>query len=358
MSSDRQGRTWLAALRLAAASAVVVDHAFLLAGHPTPVVLAWSNRSLHLGGFAVVVFFVLSGYLVTSSWLHQPQLAPFLRKRVLRIWPALLVALAVSTLVLGPLMTTLPVAAYLTDGGTWHYLRGALLMPVELHLPGVFTDNPGTDYVNGSLWTLPLEVLCYCLLGIAGMLGLLARRWPVPLAACLALVATQLIPVLSLTGLGDAVTFFLLGASARLFALPMRARYAAAAAALLIASVVAGIYTVGAFALAYSVLYVGTRQWGPLARSDRWGDPSYGVYVYGYPVQQTFVALGLTAVWPLAVVSGVVVVLLGYASWHLVEKRALAWGRRRPQNERTTASTNDVALDERAVPVALQAIPS
>ena len=328
MSSERPSRSWLAALRLLAAGAVVVDHAFLLAGHETPVVLAWSTRNLHLGGLAVVVFFVLSGFLVASSWLQDPDLVRFLRKRTLRIFPALVVVVAVSVLALGPALTTLPLLDYATSGGTWQYLRSAVLAPVEFHLPGVFVDNPGSDYVNGSLWTLPLELLCYCLLAIAGVLQLARRRWPVPLAAAALLAATQLVPALSATGFGDPIMFFLLGASIRLFDLPLRRRHGALAAAALAASVLTGVYTPGALALAYLILVVGTTSTGPLTRTDRWGDPSYGVYLWGYPVQQTLVTAGLTAVWPLAAVGAALALALGYASWHLVEKRAMAWGRR------------------------------
>ena len=347
-SSHAAPASWLASLRLAAAGAVVVDHAFLLTGHPTPVLLAWTGRELHLGGLAVLVFFVLSGYLVTSSWLAEPDLARFLRKRVLRIFPGLATVLLLSVLLLGPAVTQLPLAEYLSSGQTWSYLRGVLLAPIPLHLPGVFLDNPGTDYVNGSLWTLPLELIAYCLLGAAGLLGLVRRRWPLPALAAVLLVATQLVPVLSQSGLGDPLLFFALGASARVFPPPMGTTLAAGASGLLSVSVLLGTYTLGALALTYLILFLGTRTCGPLAHAGRWGDPSYGIYIYGYPVQQALVGAGWTSVWSMAATSVVLVVPLGYLSWHLVEKRAMTWGRR--ERAHATSTSEAAAAAHASVP--------
>ena len=109
---------------------------------------------------AVGVFFVISGYLISGSWERRPQLPRYLTNRVLRIIPGLFLVVVVSAFVLGPLVTTLAAGDYFTDGGTYSYLRNAVLIP-NYALPGVFAGNPFPGAVNGSLWTLPAEFACY-----------------------------------------------------------------------------------------------------------------------------------------------------------------------------------------------------
>ncbi len=154
-------------LRLLAAAAVVFHHVAPLSGRP-----AQRLFSTDFGELGVGVFFVISGYLVTASWRRTPRLWTFLKKRLLRIEPALVASLAVTALVLGAFATTLPPADYFRAPQVWLYVvRNALLYPVTYELPGVFTHNPLPAVVNGSLWTLRLEFSFY--LGVAA-LGLAA----------------------------------------------------------------------------------------------------------------------------------------------------------------------------------------
>ena len=144
-------------LRVLAAVAVIFHHVAPLSGRP--IVRLFSTDFGELG---VGVFFVISGYLVTASWRRTPALWPFLKKRLLRIEPALAVSLAVTALVFGAYATSLPLADYFRTPQVWLYVaRNALLYPVTYDLPGVFAHNPLPLQVNGSLWTLRLEFTCY-----------------------------------------------------------------------------------------------------------------------------------------------------------------------------------------------------
>ena len=118
---------------------------------------------------------MLSGFLATQSWLAHPSLKAFAMARVLRIYPAL-VAATVFTIVVAGASSALSWADYLGSPVTWRYfVRTASGIDVVDKLPGAFPDNPFPHAANGSLWTLPVELRLYVMLGLAGVLGLLVR---------------------------------------------------------------------------------------------------------------------------------------------------------------------------------------
>ena len=106
----------------------------------------------------VDVFFVISGFLVTQSWLARQRIVPFVAARALRIYPALIAA-TIVTLVLSAASSVLPLRAFLTDPLTVDYAwRVALGWEMVYRLPGAFPTNPFPHDANGSLWTLPVEI--------------------------------------------------------------------------------------------------------------------------------------------------------------------------------------------------------
>src|SRR5919202_5926078 len=145
-------------LRLTAATAVLVSHAFRLTGSTEPVAAITGET---LGDVAVAVFFAVSGFLVAGSWCRDPRLGRFLARRAKRIWPGLAVAVLFTVYVVGPIFTRLPLKEYLDSGGT-HAFLGWLVMVPSHRLPGVFTSNP-LGLANASLWTLPVEFKAYLL---------------------------------------------------------------------------------------------------------------------------------------------------------------------------------------------------
>src|SRR5690349_17297938 len=101
------------ALRLFAALLVIFGHAFRLTGEIGP---AFAGTGVATTG--VKIFFVISGYLVAQSWMRDPHPVRFLRRRVLRVMPGLIAVVVLTALVLGPLVTRLPPAAYFADART------------------------------------------------------------------------------------------------------------------------------------------------------------------------------------------------------------------------------------------------
>jgi peptidoglycan/LPS O-acetylase OafA/YrhL len=237
-----------------------------------------------------------------------------------------------SVLVLGPLTTVLPLGEYAADGETWRYLRNLVMLPAD-GLAGVFGDVPYPGVVNGSLWTLRAEVICYA---VVLLTGLLRGRWQ---TAGLVLFAVVSVPLSegdvlllgsSLSAAAGTWVYFAVAGLARLH-LPRRAlRLDVAAGALLLWAVVAATggetWSIRAswLVLPYVVLTVGLRGWPVVRRTARFGDLSYGLYLFAFPVQQVLLLASPEhpLVVDLVVVTGISL-LLAYASWHLVERPAL-----------------------------------
>lgn len=329
-------------VRLVAAYAVLFSHSFALLGLPQPQVAP----GVDLGVFAVLVFFVISGYLVWISWERASSPASYAANRFLRIYPALAVNVLVTAIVLGPMLTTLSFDRYFGGAHFWQFLIDNLKpWGFYLHLPGVFESNPFPRTVNGSLWTISYEILMYAIVFGVGLLG--AARKPALAWAVFALFAAMHV-LLAIEGrwatlgirgeanymgfrfdyLGLLAPFFWSGALYAIHRHRIRLRgwiAALAAAAMLAASTSSAFVPVAWVALPYLVLYVGFAP--PLQRMpESRNDYSYGVYLYAWPVQQVVVSFGMSPdQWALSLaLTTVLTFALAMLSWHFVEARALA----------------------------------
>lgn len=326
------------AIRILAAAMVLFSHHFALTGNAEP-----SFFGVHsVGGLAVTIFFIISGYLVTISWWRDPHVWRFALRRFLRIWPALTAVVVVTTYGLGTWVTKLPLQEYLLHPGTAEYLQ-ALWMRIHFVLPGVFENNPYPHGVNGSLWTIPYEVRCYIVLCVAGLLGLLKYR-PV-LLLCIAGYMAWFFhgSNADLSGIvhygRELSAFFLAGAGLAALEPWWRRRpmlwAIVIAAAFALAWSADWRHTALLIGLPFLVIYTGTRATPIIHRAGRWGDPSYGIYLFAFPVQQTVILYA----WPDAgfvgtfILALLITLVLSYASWHLLEKQALKF---KPSSPLTT----------------------
>lgn len=302
--------------------------------------------SAHMG---VCIFFVVSGYLITQSLENSPTITNFIWKRVLRIYPGLVVATVATILIVGPIATTLPLQQYFQGRETYAYFTTlGLFPPYHFELPGVFKSHP-VALVNGSLWTLCYEVSFYALLIVLARLGGFKHRhwlligaglaWAVMLLLGGALNGiNRVLPVLNLNPFEtlNFGLFFAAGTLARLY----RERIVYSGWLVVLALVVwIGTYWLNQFgvpltairwvrypALSYIVLYI-CFQKGRLNRFGDWGDVSYGLYIYGFPTQQLLIEwLGVGVNAPLLVVLSIAATLpLAIGSWKWIEKPALTW---------------------------------
>lgn len=312
-------------LRLLAAALVLVSHSFALTGRGEPTL---GDTSLGVAG--VEIFFVISGFLVTGSWLANPRWRAFLLKRGLRILPAFVVTIAVTAFLLGPLVSTLSTGTYLRSGAPAHYVGDNVVAVVSAgavdhlryRLPGVFTDNR-TAVVNGSLWTLPVEIRAYLLVLLLGAFGLVLRWSWLAVAAGLVLLAGPESSSLYLL----LVTIFGVAALLQVYRerVPLKPWLAAAALAVWALSAWLPLSSVlAAISVPYLVVFLAYRAPKGVRALARPGDVSYGVYLLAFPVQQTIVLL-FGDIGPLALIAIALPVtyLLALASWRVVERPAL-----------------------------------
>jgi peptidoglycan/LPS O-acetylase OafA/YrhL len=257
--------------------------------------------------------------------------------------------IVLAALVIGPAITIVGRRSYLANPAVWGYIGHNLTMsPITLDLPGVFLSNPYTA-VNGSIWTLPYEVLCYLAFVVAGVCRLL--RPSVLAAGFVGALALYRVSVgADLIGLpgehngifGLYVVAFGVWFLAGMLIAQVRHLVVGRPAVGLAALAVAGIGRVFAEpvliipALAVAIIVAGTLAVPAAARVRRWGDPSYGMYVWAFVIQQLVVQALAPAAnpWVVAGVSSIVAVAVGYASWHLIEARAVRLSHRltrRPQ---------------------------
>lgn len=154
-------------LRILFASLVIVTHSYALIGLPEiDIMSAFTNGRSSLSFIGVRGFFTISGFLIFTSFERTQFPLGFLWKRFIRIWPALLALLLVTAFIIGPWVTLLPLGLYFKDMNTYHYVYNNLLLlkGISYSLPGVFGQNLYPTAVNGSLWTLPYEVFFYLIL--------------------------------------------------------------------------------------------------------------------------------------------------------------------------------------------------
>lgn len=318
-------------LRFVGALMVIVGHSQELLTHSTPTLIG--KPLAHIG---VIVFFSVSGYLVTESWLRDPAPGRFLVRRAVRIFPALAVVVVLSALVLGPMLTTLPLDAYFLHPQVTAYFWNIALSP-QYSLPGVFADNAYPNVVNGALWSLAPEFVCY--LAVLAV-GLLPRRVGpfavVALFVALAAVSAQPWPTEQYVAYGSdlfqaatVTVYFAAGAVIRVFRVPLRADVALVliVGALAVSGHAAASTLAWNVALPYAILAFGRQNWPVLRSWGRHGDPSYGMYLYAFPIQQVLSMLsdGAMSVPMMIVLTSALAIGAGYLSWFTIEKPALGY---------------------------------
>jgi peptidoglycan/LPS O-acetylase OafA/YrhL len=363
MISSNEHRNNFDFLRLFFSLLVVVSHSFTLAPHAVdrePLMLMSRNQTT-LGGVAVASFFIISGFLIAQSWTRSSSFRSYIGKRIRRIYPGYIAAVLLSAVVAAPLASdNLRLTLSLRQG--LEVVKSCVLLNTY-NAPHTFLTIPCKGEINGSLWSVHYEFMCYLLLATIGAMGLLRRRSVVLILFLIAMAAHAAIDIFQihipmerhlamLVGIPVAwphtVTCFLAGMVFYLYRarIPHHAGLAlismcACIACCFIPQALGRVMeTCGAYLVFWFAFHPAIRLHG----AGRYGDFSYGIYVYAFPIQQ-LIALWTGAwltPWRLMVLSIPLSVLAGVLSWHLIEKRFL------PQR---TARVREVIAGEEPQPV-------
>jgi peptidoglycan/LPS O-acetylase OafA/YrhL len=326
-------------LRILFAWFVIVSHSYVLNGDGATDPLFEITQQTFLFSFiGVKGFFIISGYLIFKSMVVSTSIFEYLVKRVLRIFPALAIVLLVTLAAvyfiypnnLPPFFTNKEVYAY--------FLGNIILFKPHFFISGIFSRLPSSA-INGSLWTIEYEFFFYLFI----LLFFYFRSNKKILKALLVIVVALFLMVrlafydwtvqthffIPLEPLFDLGPYFLMGSLLSCFdfdTMPAKNAIAAVLSLVLVASVYFKIgHTVVYFTLPFLVIYVG-KQTSKLATwvHTTMGDPSYGIYLYAFPLQQLLIYWYRPSTLVLFIASTIGAFVFGYLSWIFIEKKALA----------------------------------
>ena len=319
-------------LRFVAASMVVYAHGYPLSGMNKTDIFVRAGFGQDAGNIAVCLFFCISGFLVTGSLLRWPNVLAFLKSRFLRLFPAFATCLILCALVLGPLLTELPLHDYFRHGAVRAYVFDNLtLTSVHFVLPGVtFGDAAAHDVVNGSIWTLPGEASMYLFLAMLGLVGIFRRTWLATIFLLLAIPIgarywSDLPMLVEDTRYEPFACMFVLGSLAYLQRGRIPVGHGWMVGLLALAWAVHGgalhpyVFPVVEAYFCFWFAYCLPWHW-----FNRAGDYSYGIYLWGYPCEQLIVRwLDHARPLQIAVLAFPMALALAVASWHLIERPSL-----------------------------------
>lgn len=328
-------------IRFLSASLVIISHSSLITNNGVDFLEKISRGQESIGGLSVSVFFIISGYLITSSYRKNNNFFKFILARCLRIFPALIPLFCLTVFIVGPLFTQLSLHEYFNSSIS--YFKNILLYPLlsPNTLPGViFSSSRVPDIVNGSLWTLAYEFFCYILIAVLGAIRLLRKEFMciifLVLIFCFSLgfnSVHKILPVLPIVS-GDfqhVLRMIICFVSGSIFyfyenKLVYSWKYLITIMLLLLTS----ILTKGFIALfmctgVYLVFYIAESKKIRLYNFAKYGDFSYGIYIYGFLIQQVIIRIfdGNMSSTLNYMISLPITFLCAFLSWHIIEKRAL-----------------------------------
>lgn len=315
-------------IRFLAASLVLFSHAYPLTtgNNGSEPFAILTNGEMTFGELAVAIFFIISGFLITQSFDRSKNPINYFKARSLRIFPGLIFCVLLSIFLLGPILTKLSVKDYFANRETYDYLKTITLYWLQYDLPGMFPENIWPGAVNGSLWTLWYEFFFYIVVAVLGVTRMLNKR--------IVLFGFILATALYFLGRGafytDLFRYFGAGMVFYLYRKHIKLNGFIALLSLIILILtarngyfeyslsVAGTYLIFYFAFASKVKFY---------NFGKYGDFSYGIYIYAFPIQQIMTQAFNNQITPLEnfLLSFPVTLIIAIISWHMIEKQALKY---------------------------------
>lgn len=314
-------------VKFIAALFVIISHAYPLCkgAEYNDILSDLSRNSIAFGSLAVAIFFMSSGFFVTKSLLKSKDSKKYLHNRFIRIFPPLWFTLIVCILVCGLFFSTYNLGKYFLSIDFLKYCLNFILIPIH-NLPGVFMNNIYPGVVNGPLWTLPIEFVCYLVLLLAYKLNLVNKKSYkyVALLVIVAFVGINLIP-LSIKGYIQPCFLFFWGSFYWIYRdkITMKNTYFLISLVAFVLLIVLGYGHVASFLFVpYLTLYIAFCLPQCNNRLASLGNLSYDIYLCGWPIQQMIISLfgGSMLVGMNILISIPLSILVGYITYSLVEK--------------------------------------
>jgi peptidoglycan/LPS O-acetylase OafA/YrhL len=287
-------------LRIILATLVLASHAFIIGGYGSEPFITFTKNQTYLGQIGVIGFFGLSGYLITGSFENNPRLVVFIWHRVLRILPGFWVCLIITAFLIAPLIyiinnNLIQSFPFFGNNGSLSYcINNSLLAVRQWNIDSILAKSNYKESFNGSLWTLFAEFQCYIVTAIFGLLGLINKNRKTFVGIWLLLYIVFVINIVLKTQYGP--TFIILSN-----AFPLYLSYLSGSLLLIykdklsfdnkevifLSFLSALLLRYGGFLLAAPILI-------PILCITIFSrfkvrlkyDISYGLYIYGFPIEQ------------------------------------------------------------------------
>ena len=329
-------------IRILAAILVLIGHSPILFKNQNfsfdPLLKIFGYPAHLLGLF---IFFIISGFLITKSWETKKNTFEFIISRIVRIFPALLFTIVCTTFILGPLFTTHSLVEYFQSEITYKQLLNLTLFRVYYELPGVFEFNPYNYAVNGSIWSLAYEFTCYLLILFWGYGQLFKSKW-IGLSVFIVTVVLLTMfkndfvkntPIIPLLGLNTdrMIEFLIVFFTGSIFYQFRKIIFFNWIGYLLITILViaARMYQLplifNTIIIAYLTFGIVFSKKIKLNRIGKYGDFSYGFYLFAFPIQQMIAYLFPkdTNLLILVIISILLTFVAAIISWNFIEKPSL-----------------------------------
>lgn len=319
-------------IRFVAAFFVIYAHSFPLSvGYSQlDLLMRVSGCTMSFGSFAVHIFFISSGLLVTRSLEKNSNLLLFAKKRLIRVFPSLWLVVVLTYIVIGPLFSDTPLKEYFLESESWKYLGSCFLFP-EQRIPGLFETNIYGGVINGSLWTLRIEIVCYIFLMFCHIFKITQEKYlkwfyPVLLLGLFLCLFVE-IPIFVILKKYYVLLFsFYNGMLVWVYRRKIKVNYwlVPVMLALFGVTIILKMPDLGAclfFPYAFVILVFATRQCSKkIARS---GNLSYGVYLCAFPIQQcvTHCFGGVMKQGVNFIISSIIAIVIGWLIYQIGEKR-------------------------------------
>lgn len=317
-------------IRILMAIFVLIAHGYALSLGPLAQPLLETHGTTY-GKMAVDVFFSLSGYLIFNSLVRAKGGMFYFISRISRIYPALIFQTLILTIFIAPILSNLSFDIYFSDLRVFKYLvlNSTILLGLQDSLPGVFINNPFPESINGVLWTVMLEIRAYLIIWIV-FVFVKKFRVNYRVALFFAFLFFFLMYVSNISQIQYRLySLFFFGALLTQFNIISNGfRYISVFSfCLIVASFFFDNFLDFTFAFLqpFLIFRIAFSKIKILSFFNKIGDPSYGIYLYHFVIQQILVFLfGINTPWVLIFNSFIIALIIAYLSWFFIEKPILS----------------------------------